>query len=197
MIKDTNFDCLIKTIVHQLIDNNVNKLSDKSFEEFISMFNDDLRTSFNENLNSSDEFMFNYYLDSILDKSDEQSFSELENFYNNHFKVNGVHETYAVVIPNSPIKHFGINKDFAFMYGVSDTSTIKKIHFEIDEQQPEPGNIDYNSDYWGWFDYSSGIFRMIYFTYKIFSICFPYGVEREEKYMAGKAYKLKILEIDD
>lgn len=107
------------------------------------------------------------------------------------------------------IEHFGIkrqNEDGTFftrigldpthakIFGVNDTDEIYRLTFDIHEDQSEP---DWNTiDYWGWLDFSDMEYKMIFPNYKLFHVCFPYGVKAIEASGRGKSYRLKLVSAD-
>ena len=68
---------------------------------------------------------------------------------------------------------------------------------KISEDQSLPRSQDEknneNPDYWGWYDYEKQDFIFIYPKRFILDMCFPYGIEREERSETGKAYRLELI----
>lgn len=90
--------------------------------------------------------------------------------------------------------HIGIHKDHISMWGIKSVNEVYDLVFEIHENQEKSKNYN-DIDYWGWFDYGTNKVSMIYPSYNLFSICFPYGIDVEEKCNKGKAYRLKLVKI--
>lgn len=174
----------VKQYIHSAIQSNYVGLSNKSFDDFIETYKNDFDNSI--------DIMSHFLIKNVKDNRHKRYYDELKNFYDNHYGFDKIQET-TVVYENSLLRHFGINRQHAMVYGIDDASLIHNVQFVISDDQSEP---DWNSDdYWGWWDYSDGKFTMIYQNYKVFHVCFPYGVKEAEHSLQGKAYRLKILNI--
>lgn len=85
----------------------------------------------------------------------------------------------------------GLEPTHAKMFGVNDTDEIYRLTFDIHEDQSEP---DWNAiEYWGWLDFNDMEYKMIFPNYKLFHVCFPYGVKASEDSGKGKSYRLKLV----
>lgn len=183
----------IKKFIHSVVNQHFEELKSVSFEDFIKRFT----PQFDEIYPEEKDPLLSYYWSKLTepqtDKYIQQFIDELKIFYTNQYGFDNVHVELAYQDDSGQLSHFGINPQIASIYGVSDISKIKTVHFIIDFVQTEP---DWESDdYWGWWDYLTGKFTMIFQNYKVFHVCFPYGVEEAEQSLQGKAYKLRILNI--
>lgn len=110
--------------------------------------------------------------------------------------LQNIEPSYTEVFKTSAIKsekgfkHFGINKKSASIYGCKPEEVLR-IKFMLDTNQ-DTEDIE-GPDYWGWFDYSKQRFRIIFAKRFILGMCFPYGMEAEEKVNKGRAYRLKLI----
>lgn len=86
--------------------------------------------------------------------------------------------------------HFGIHKDHAHIWG-NKVEDVLEVKMCISENQSPPNRN--KQEYWGWYDFEQKEFTMIYPNYKMLFVCFPYGIEIEEKHNKGKAYRLEII----
>lgn len=86
--------------------------------------------------------------------------------------------------------HFGINKKVASIYG-NKSEDILEVKMCISENQSPPNKNE--QEYWGWYDFEKKEFTMIYPNYLLLFICFPYGIDIEERNNRGKAYRLEII----
>lgn len=106
------------------------------------------------------------------------------------FEVNAVFESKG---ENPCYKHFNIHPSTAALYG-DKVSDIVKIKMKIDDNQEiteyEPGD---SVDYWGWFDYTSKYFSLIYGQRFLLNMCFPSGIDICEEHNQGKAYRLVVV----
>ncbi len=85
----------------------------------------------------------------------------------------------------------GLEPNHKKMFGVKDTDEIYRLTFDIHEDQSEP---DWNAiEYWGWLDFSDMEYKMVFPNYKLFHVCFPYGVKAAEDSGKGKSYRLKLV----
>ena len=88
----------------------------------------------------------------------------------------------------------GLDINHEKMFGVKDTDETYRLTFDINEDQSEP---DWNAiEYWGWLDFSDMEYKMIFPNYKLFHVCFPYGVKASEASGRGKSYRLKLVSAD-
>lgn len=55
---------------------------------------------------------------------------------------------------------------------------------------------DANGTMWAWWDAQRSSFSMVYKTRQVLEICFPYGIDVEEKRDRGKACKVSITAIE-
>lgn len=111
-----------------------------------------------------------------------------------NIKLNDKFETTAV-FNGKHFHHFGIHPSTAMLYG-DDPKKIKNIYFyvAITQDIPEESTPTMEADYWGWFDYRTNRFTMIYPKRFLLSMCFPSGIEVSEEAGHGKAYRLSIPE---
>lgn len=86
--------------------------------------------------------------------------------------------------------HFGIDKRYAYVWG-NKSEDVLEVKMCISENQSPPNENE--QEYWGWYDFEQKEFTMIYPNYKLLSVCFPYGIQIEEKNNRGKAYRLEIV----
>lgn len=91
-------------------------------------------------------------------------------------------------------EHFGIRKVSACMYG-HEANEISEIELKVstDQTLPISNDGDMKSDYWGWFDFESQNFSIIYPKRFLLNMCFAYGIEAAENGQQGKAYRLEIV----
>lgn len=91
--------------------------------------------------------------------------------------------------------HFVIHPVTASLYGNSEEDIETVIMTIAENQEVIPHEKDKHineSDYWGWFNYDSEKFTMIYPKRFLLSMCFPSGIEGEESAGTGKAYRLTL-----
>jgi hypothetical protein len=102
--------------------------------------------------------------------------------------------TTAVKNDDGHYYHFGINRSFASIYGAK-PEDVEDIKMKISDDQtiPKSDNKDIDVDYWGWYDFNSKYFSMIYPKRFLLNMCFAYGIEASEKSEQGKSYRLEII----
>lgn len=95
--------------------------------------------------------------------------------------------------------HFGVNKHNACLYG-DKLEDILQVEVTIADDQTKPPapqndpNVN-EPDYWAWWDERDQRFSLIWSKYFLLNMCFPYGMEIEEKAGKGKAYRVHVKEI--
>lgn len=197
MVFEREYDIYIKTAINRLVNEFREELRDKPFETiykekiYIDRFNQILQ----ETVHVNDAMYVDFYWEELIKDPTFHLYRDMEIFFNNQYGFEKEFESYAVPCEYG-FKHIGIYPELASMYGISDKSKIKKVKIKIDDDQTTPP--DYEApEYWGLWNYKRGEFSMIYFMYKIFSVCFPYGVDQVEKWMDGKAFRLNIELVND
>jgi hypothetical protein len=101
----------------------------------------------------------------------------------------------TAIFKNGVFSDFGIMRGFAHIYGEKE-SDIVDVEFCISQNQDIPAfdNKNLNPDYWGWFDFKSQSFELIYPKYILLDMCFPCGIKiQEAEKKDGKAYRIDIL----
>lgn len=94
---------------------------------------------------------------------------------------------------NGGYHHFRIHSSIATIYG-DKPEDIVNLKFKISNNQEINSDTDVkDNDYWGFYDFSKEEFILIYPQYFILNMCFPYGMEIEEKRNIGKAYRIEII----
>lgn len=90
-------------------------------------------------------------------------------------------------------KHFGINDFSVDMYGYKKNDIVFLIMKVSDNQEKPVDDRNKEPDYWGYYDNEDNKFTLIYPKYFLLDMCFPYGIESNEKRKQGKAYRLEIV----
>lgn len=105
----------------------------------------------------------------------------------------------AVVNDKGEFQHFGIHAITASMYGYDENDIVEvELTIAKDQSIPPPPQSDKNvmvADYWGWWKNEDKCFTTIYGKHFLLEMCFPYGIEAEEKAGRGKAYRLNVKKI--
>jgi hypothetical protein len=105
--------------------------------------------------------------------------------------------TTAVWNENGYYEHFGINADFASVYG-NKPEDVVKVTCQVTSNKPFELRDKHNDDkqvYWGWMKDDEESCSLIYPSQAEFHVCFPYGVSVEEEAGRGKAYVLHVQEV--
>lgn len=95
---------------------------------------------------------------------------------------------------NKSYNHFGIHPKLASLYG-DKPEDIETLKMRVSENQtiPEINGKYEEADYWGWYNNEDKKFDLVYAQYFLLNMCFPYGMEAQEKRGDGKAYRLEII----
>lgn len=94
----------------------------------------------------------------------------------------------TAVLTAACLKHFNISENLVSLYGVK-VSDIITIDLEISKNQELLFDDNIN-DYWGWYDFKSKRFTIIYDSYFLLNMCFPDGLEISIKNNRGLAFRL-------
>lgn len=118
--------------------------------------------------------------------------------YNNFLNENNITPPSIInttaVLNGNHYHHFGINRNFASIYGdKSEDVEDVKLKISDDQSLPKKNDNSMDTDYWGWYDYERQDFTMIYPKRFLLDICFAYGIKASEDHNQGKSYRLKII----
>ncbi len=90
-------------------------------------------------------------------------------------------------------EHFGIHPMTASVYGHKKEEIVKiKMIVSKNQEKPIEHTPILDVDYWGWYDFQTKKFSLIYGQYFLLNMCFPYGITSTEETNQGKAYRLEI-----
>lgn len=96
-------------------------------------------------------------------------------------------------------KHFNINPKAVSLYGVKVEDIVNvKVTMHEDQSIPafEEQKNNPNADYWAFVKSDDKGYNLIFHKRFILNVCFPYGIESSENAGHGKAYRVKVEQID-
>lgn len=93
-------------------------------------------------------------------------------------------------------RHFGIFEATLGIYGCK-LSDIIKVRVEISEDQSSLDYVPKQADYWAWVEADGKLSNLIWSQWFLLNMCFPYGIKSAEEHGEGKAYRVKITEIEN
>ncbi len=90
-------------------------------------------------------------------------------------------------------EHFGIHPITASVYGHKEGEIVNlKMIVSKNQERPIEHTPTLDIDYWGWYDFRTKKFSLIYGKYFLLNMCFPSGIKSSEEFNQGKAYRLEI-----
>jgi len=97
----------------------------------------------------------------------------------------------TLIPPKTSFEMFAheINDEFHHIYGSELQVRMCGDHKVV----PVLVTFDDDGEYWGWFDFKRNHVSMIFKHFISLQVCFPYGIEIEEKMNKGIRKRLKII----